>query len=93
MEKVGRTRVKGTEWDLELRDAVRDVLGELKRGEEEFEWKESIVMTSVGNWWERWIDQIGVSFRTRERASSLPFLLFSLLMTDIFSLSSPPRVK
>jgi hypothetical protein len=56
IEKVEKTRVKSTEWETALREATRTM-----KGEEGVKWERSIVVTSVGNWWERWIDKGVVS--------------------------------
>lgn len=66
LKKHGMSKVRGTDWVEELEGIAvgRNEEGELIGAadeEEAVEWQRSLVVTSVGNWWERWVEKSPVS--------------------------------
>ncbi|KAK4051110.1 hypothetical protein OIO90_004851 [Microbotryomycetes sp. JL221] len=71
LDKHGKTRIRSTEYIQEL-----EQLATTSSTNEQQSWSSSIIVTSVGNWWERWIDSsesVSKSLSTYKQTMTLVF--------------------
>ncbi|KAK4048302.1 hypothetical protein OIV83_004823 [Microbotryomycetes sp. JL201] len=80
-QKHGKTRIRPTDYDVQLEQLVNYPINNNDKNnfdrDDSLKWMSSIIVTSVGNWWERYIDS--------STSVSLTLIKFKQAMLSTFS--------